>query len=232
MKVAIHQPQYMCYPGVIDKIDQADEFIFLDNVQFEKNEWQNRNRIKSHDGPQWLTVPVLIKGRSEQKISSVEIDPNVNWQRKHLNALKTNYIKASFYEQITDFALGSLYTFNWQLLASLNMAATETILEYMGVETKMHDASSFNIDNEHPDDRIINLVRKVGGDTYLAGVGGKDYMDLERYKVKGIHVEFQEFTCPEYPQLYEPFIPNLSVLDMLFNCGSKKTIELIREQRK
>lgn len=231
MKVAIHQPQYMCYPGVIDKIDQVDEFIFLDTVQFEKNEWQNRNRIKSHDGPQWLTVPVLMKGRSDQKISSVEIDPCVNWKRKHLNALKTNYTKTSYYIDVMELLTDRLYSFNWQMLSTLNKASIEIILEYLGIETEINDASDFGIDTEHPDDRIINLIRKIGGDTYLAGIGGKKYMDLERYKAKGITVEFQKFTCPEYDQLYEPFIPNLSVLDMLFNCGPG-TLEIIREGRK
>ena len=120
MKIAIHQPQYMCYPGVIDKIDQADAFIFLDTVQFEKNEWQNRNRIKNHDGVQWLTVPVLMKGRSDQRIIAVDIDPHVTWLRKHKNALMTNYIKAPYYEEVMELLSRTLYDlgYNWQLLST------------------------------------------------------------------------------------------------------------------
>lgn len=231
MKVAIHQPQYMCYPGVIDKIDQVDEFIFLDTVQFEKNEWQNRNRIKSHDGPQWLTVPVLMKGRSKQRIIDVTIDPHVNWRKKHLNALKTNYIKAPHYEEVMELISEGLYSFNWQLLSTMSCASTEIILEYLGVDTELYVASSLIIDEDDPDDRIINLVRLIGGDTYLAGVGGKDYMNLAKYEAKGIKVEFQDFHCPEYPQLYGEFVPNLSILDMLFNCGTDAIME-IREARK
>lgn len=229
MKVAVHQPQYMPYIGVIDKIDQADTFVFLDTVQFEKNEWQNRNRIKSATGFQWLTVPVLIRNKSKQKIMEVQINKTVRWRKKHKQSLRSNYSKAPYYKWVMEL-LDPVYNMNWNFLAALNISITTVIVDALGINTGLVDASSLQVPESHPDERLIAIVRRLGGDTYLAGVGGKGYMDLDRYEKKGVKVEFQNFTCPKYNQLYNTFVSDLSVLDLLFNHGPE-SIDIIRRNR-
>lgn len=226
MIVSIHQPQYLPWLGYIHKMDSADAFVFLDTVQFKKNEWQNRNRIKTASGPQWLTVPVLHS--FGQAIREVGINTTVRWQKKQSQTLVTNYAKAEYFGEVSGLLL-PIWEQEWAGLSDLNVFAARTIADYLGVGTELFLASEMGELPDHPDERLIGIAKLLGASTYIAGAGGRSYMDMERYGKSGIEVVFQEFNHPVYPQLFGDFVPNLSVVDLLFNCGPE-SLRIIRGQ--
>jgi len=222
--VSIHQPQYLPWLGYFDKIDQADIFCFLDNVQYKKNEWQNRNRIKTASAWQWMTVPVRF--RFGEKINEVAIDPTVNWQHKHLQAIITNYRKAPFFE--TYFGVFErIYQKQWSSLSELNIIIIKEICRLLGIDQfKSATASQMQLRND-PTGRLIDICKRLGGDTYLAGQGGAGYMDLKRFEESGIKVIFQDFIHPVYPQQFTGFVSYLSIVDLLMNCGPE-SMDIVR----
>ena len=225
MIAAIHQPQYIPWLGYMDKIDRTDVFCFLDNVQYKKNDFQNRNRIKTASGRQWLTLPVCY--RFPQKINEVTINNEVNWKRKHLQALITNYRKSPFFED-TIAVFERLYSRQWQSLSDLNIEMVRSLLDLLNIGEKKTVLASTLTDCDDPNERLIDICRALGCDTYLAGAGGANYMDLQRFESAGIDVVFQDFRHPEYPQLFGDFISNLSTADLLFNCGPE-SMQYIRK---
>ena len=215
MKVAIHQPQYLPWLGYLDKLDSADVFIVLDTVQFKKHEWQNRNRIRTHDGWQWLTVPII--DRFPERIAQVEINVRSDWSRKHRQALRLHYGRAPHWEPLGP-ALLALLERPWTRLCDLNVAVLDLLCEQLGLSAPRLLASNLTA-REDPTDRLIDLCRSVGGTEYLAGESGPGYMDLERFAQAGIAVSAQAYRHPEYRQQYTPFVSNMSVVDLLLNCG-------------
>jgi len=214
--VAVHQPQYLPWLGYFDKMIKADVFCYLDNVQYKKNEFQNRNRIKTAQNWQWLTVPVLY--RFPQKINEVKINNTVTWKRKHLQALVTNYKKAPFFEDYIGFFEG-VYSKDWEYLSELNVYLIDNIRNLIGLKaTQTVWASSLHLSDD-PTGRLIDICKVLGADTYLSGPDGIKYMDLEQFKQQGIQVMVQNFQHPEYPQLFGDFVSHLSIVDLLFNCG-------------
>lgn len=227
MIVAIHQPQYLPWLGYFDKMITADVFCYLDNVQYKKNEWQNRNRIKTAQEWQWLTVPVLY--RFPQKINEVKINNKVNWKRKHLQALVTNYNKAPFFSEYIGF-FEEVYSRDWEFLSELNVYLIEKLRKSLNLDEKQTDlASSLHLSDD-PTDRLIDICKALGGDTYLTGRDGVRYMNLERFNQRGVKVKVQEFRHPQYPQLFGDFVSHLSILDLLFNFGPE-SMEKIREYK-
>ncbi len=223
--VAIHQPQYLPWLGYFDKLDRCDVFCLLDTVQYKKNEFQNRNRIKTSQGWQWLTVPVTY--RFPQRIHEVGVNQTVDWQRKHLEALKTNYSKAPFFD--TYYAsFEEFYQRSYEMLVDVNVASIELLMELLGFERKLVLASSLKVDIEDPTLRLVKICQTLGGVAYLSGRDGAKYMDLDTFHSHQLEVVFQDFHHPEYSQCYGPFEPNLSVVDLLFNCGPE-SLTIIRE---
>ncbi|MBN1573285.1 MAG: WbqC family protein [Deltaproteobacteria bacterium] len=224
MIVAIHQPQYLPWLGYFDKIDRADAFVFLDTVQFKKNEFQNRNRIKGTGGAQWLTVPVFQ--RHGQRISEVAINNTDKWQKKHVMAVLSCYGKAPFFGEYFG-AFEELLSRPWEGLSSLNMETVRLIASILKIETEFYTASELGDFPEERDGRLVQIVKELGADTYLAGAGGREYMDTDIYADSGIEVVFQDFKHPAYPQLFGEFVPYLSVVDLIFNAG-KSSLDYIR----
>lgn len=228
MKVAIHQPQYLPWLGYFDKMDQADCFVLLDDVQFTKNEWQNRNRIKAAADWQWLTVPVLH--RFPQRINEVRINQADPWSRKHLRTLVSNYTSAPFFNLHRPF-FEEIYAREWTLLLDLNLVAITYLVEALGIRTKLVLASSLPVPaGVEATERLIAICRAVGGDTYLSGVGGRGYLDLALFEEAAIQIVFQAFHTRPYPQRFGAFVPDLSAVDLLFNCDSD-SLRIIREGR-
>ncbi len=227
MIVAVHQPQYLPWLGYFDKMDRCDLFVYLDSVQFKKNEWQNRNRIKTAGGWQYLTVPVLH--RFPQSILDVQIDNRADWARKHLQSLAVHYGKAPYFSDHLPF-LQEVYARRWELLCELSIFLTQYLASSMGIRAKVARSSEGQF-SEEPTERLIEICRWAGADTYVAGAGGFNYMRLDRFPQEGIRVLRQEFEAPIYPQRYGRFEPNLSIVDLLFNCGPK-SLEVIRSTRK
>ena len=224
MVVAAHQPQYLPWLGYFHKIDRADIFVLLDNVQYKKNEWQNRNRIKTAQGWQWLTVPVLYK--YPQLINEVMINNRVNWQHKQRQATLSNYRRAPYYERLEGF-LEDIFSSSWQLISHLNVAVVKRLTAILGIDTPLYIASELGEFPEDPDERLIAITKHFRADTYLAGAGGRGYMDLDKYSQSGIEVIFQDFKHPVYSQLFGEFEPFMSVIDLIFNHGDK-SLTIIR----
>ena len=226
MMAAIHQPQFMPWLGYFDKMDRADCFVLLDSVQFKKNEWQNRNRIKTAQGWQWLTVPVSY--RFPEKINEVRVRNTENWRNKHWQALRTNYARASGWDEYNS-ALSALYEQDWDAIAAVNRASIEWLRQVLGIDTPLARASDMQV-SEDPSQRLVDICRIVGADTYLAGADGRNYMDLEPFAAAGLEVVFQDYEHPVYPQLFGEFEPRLSALDLALNCGAG-SLEILRQGR-
>ena len=228
MILAAHQPQYLPWLGFFDKMDRADLFVLLDTVQFKKNEWQNRNRIKGPRGPQWLTVPV--RHRFPQRIDEVEIAGD-RWVRKHRRSLEVAYARTQHFTQEAGL-IEALYARRWESLVSLNVASVRLLARRLGIGVPIRLSSEIDrLPDHHADERLIGLCRMLGADTYLAGAGGQIYMDQARWLAAGIKVRFQEFRHPVHAQGNGPFMPSLSAVDLLFNCG-RDGFSLVRAARK
>lgn len=226
MIVAIHQPQYLPWLGYFDKIDQADAFVFLDNVQFKKNEWQNRNRIKAANGWQWLTVPVRYT--YPQLICEVTTHDAAKWQHKQKQTLLTNYKTSPYYCRLQEL-FEETFTRSWRSISELCIYGTKQLAEILGIETPMFVASELGTFPEGRDERLIAITKHLGGDTYLAGQGGKQYVDMGKYESAGIRLQFQDYHHPIYMQQFGSFEPYLSVIDLIFNCGDK-SLSILRGQ--
>ncbi len=226
MILAAHQPQFMPWLGYFAKMRQADVFVMLDDVQFKKNEWQNRNRIRAHDGPQWLTVPVLHN--FGQNINEVRTNSAVPWREKHLKALQGAYAKSPAFEN-TMTEMWEFYNREWDFLCPVNMESVNYLRGKLGVTTPLVFSSELKPGGVSSE-RLVNLCKMLKADTYLAGAGGKDYMDMGLFEKAGIRVLFQEFSHPSYFQPGGDFTPFLSALDAVFNLGddARKLLEDVK----
>lgn len=225
MIVSIHQPEYLPWLGFFDKMAKSDVFVILDNVQFQKNGFQNRNKIKTSRGWQWLTVPIIRK--FPQSISEVKIDNTTKWWKKHLTALKVNYAKSEYLREYLPF-FEEVYKKRWEFLADLNIFLIKKLAELFGIKTKIEISSSLNVvgsDTEH----LVGICKKLNAKTYLSGEGGKKYIDVTLFEKEGIELRFREYEHPVYPQQHEKngFISNMSAVDLLFNCG-ESAIDVIK----
>jgi hypothetical protein len=232
MRVAISQPTYLPWLGYLDLVDQADAFVFLDTVQFEKRSWQQRNRIKIPGGLSFLTVPVSVKGRFEQKILDVEIEGR-NFVRKHLRSIERRYRRAPFFAryfpelaQILDTCVvGSR-------LADLNVRLIQWLCGQLGVTTRLLRASEIQQEGCRSE-LLLNLCRASGADSYLSSLGAADYLleGIPQFSAVGIEVAFQHYDHPRYNQLFPPFWTHASAIDLILNEGGR-SLEILRSGRK
>jgi hypothetical protein len=216
VKVAIHQPHYLPWLGYLAKWAEADLFIFLDTVQFEKHGWQNRNRIKTRHGPRWLTVPVHV--RLGEPIAEVRLDGSQAWARRHLRALEHAYARAPYWARYAP-ALRAFYQRPWRRLAPLAVASAEWLARAVGIATPTRLASEFGVTTPDPTGRLVALCRAVGARVYLAGRDAARYLDPAPFAAAGIEVRVQDYRHPVYPQLHGEFVPFLSALDLLLTQG-------------
>jgi hypothetical protein len=217
MIISVHQPQYIPWLGYFEKISKSDNFVFLDNVQYKEREFQNRNKIRTKDGSSWLTVPVISKGEGRQNIRDVKVDNEVAWQRKHLASLRTSYAKATFFKDYYPFfeeVLGR----EWGYLKDLNIEIIKFILKDLSIDTPITFESDLNVKTMSTQ-RIIDICKKLKAGTYLSGSGGKGYIDQGLFAQEDVKLIYQDFLHPQYKQCYEPFMPFMSIIDLLFNHG-------------
>ncbi len=214
--ISAHQPQFLPYLGYIHKIKYSDVFVVLDDVQFKKNEWQNRNRVKGKDGIIWLTVPVIHNFGSQ--IREIVIRQDIHWQRKHKNTIKTYYSKAEGFYMFGNFL--PLWEEKYEKLIDVNMRSIKILLDIFGINTKIIFSSELEIKKTRTE-RLIAICKELGAKAYLSGIGAKNYLDEELFKREGIEIIWQEFHHPQYKQLWGEFIPNLSAIDMVMNVGMK-----------
>lgn len=215
--VGILQPGYLPWLGFFEQLNRCDIFVLYDDVQFEKGSWRNRNRIKTPNGPQWLTVPVLLKGQGFPLIKDTLIDQSAAWQQKHIKTLKQNYSKAPFFELYSS-GLFEILNRPWKYLVDLDLELIYWLVEQLNASTKVLISSDLKVPGNKVQ-RIIDIIHKLGGDHFYEGAAGRDYIDSDVLQKEGISVTFQNYEHPTYPQLYGDFISHLSVIDLLFNCG-------------
>ncbi len=223
MIVAAHQPSYLPWLGYLAKIEASELFVVMDDLQYEAQNFQNRNRVKLNHGAAWLTVP-LVHGSLYDRILDKRIDNSGgdrhHWQRRTWRTLETHYGRTAYFARYAP-ALHALYTRPWTHLVDLDLAILELACTWFGIERPVQRASRLALTGSKTD-RIIALCRAVGAHTYLSGCGGStSYLDVAALGRAGIAVEWQRFVHPVYPQRYAErgFIPNLAFLDLLFNCG-------------
>jgi len=221
MKIAIHQPHYLPWLGYFAKWAAADLFVFLDTVQYEKNGWQNRNRIKTRDGPRWLTAPV--RARLGTAIRDVMIDTTQPWRARHLRAIDNAYAKAPSWPHHRD-ELQSFYGREWDRLAPLAVESAQWLAQALGISIPTRLASDLTLPDRARLDataRLVALCQAVGADTYLAGRDGALYLDADQFAAAGIAVETQRYEHPVYAQEHGEFAPFLSALDLLLMYGDE-----------
>ena len=221
MIVSIHQPQYMPWLPYLDKVDTSDYFVYLDNVQYQKNGVQNRNKIKTAQGPQWLTVPVSRSGL-DTKINNVEINGD-SYKRNHIKSIKQNYACAPFYSSYIE-EIEKIILQNHVTLADLNIALSEWLFEQFQISTTRLKASELDI-NGSKGDLVLNICEKLNASVYISGQGAKDYQNEQNFIEKNISIKYQKYNSPFYKQCWEKqgFIKDLSSIDLLFNEGSKNS---------
>jgi hypothetical protein len=218
-RIVILQPGYIPWLGFFEQLYSSDTFVFLDDVQFTKNDWRNRNRIKTKDGIQWLTIPVLHK--FGQQIKETVIDNKTKWQKKHLQALKTWYGKSPFLKEYI-FDLEKIYARSWTYLSDVDIEIILWINSVLGISRNIMKSSELSLQSDDRQLRLIEICKTLNGDHFYEGLSGKDYMDIEVFESHGITVEFQDYGHPYYKQLWQKeqgFISHLSIIDLLFNHG-------------
>ena len=230
MIVAIHQPHYIAWLGYLHRMAQADLFIVLDHVQFERRNYQNRSRIRVDGHGHWLTVPVLQRSQKERIAEKLvdNSDPRP-WGPIQFATLRHAYRQAPHFAACAD-ALRTILEARWERLVDLDGAMLAFLRDAFEIRTPLVRSSELAVDGAKSD-LILNLCRAVGADTLLAGFGGsRAYLDAEALARQGVRVQWHEFTHPTYPQCgKEPFIPGLAAVDLLFNCGPQSRAALLGE---
>lgn len=229
MIVTTHQPIFFPWPGFFHKAIEADCMVLLDNVQFPRGRgWVNRNRVKSKMGEMWLRIPVRKKGRGFQIIRNVEICDETNWRKNHLQSIIHNYSNAPF---LGDYfpRLESIYNEDGRFLIDLNVSIIKFFWGVLGIKTELVLQSELGVRGKGSE-LVINICKNLGSETYLNFPIVEKYLDIEKFHQSGINFRFSRFSPPVYPQLWGEFIQNLSMLDMLLNCGEKSR-EIISSQK-
>ncbi len=219
MRAVVLQPGYLPWLGFFDQLAKCDVFVLYDDVQFDKHGWRNRNRIKTRDGPMWLTVPVRTKGLGKPRNDEVEIDPTQHWVGKHLQAIRTWYGKAPHFATVFP-AIEDVLSRPWTRLLDLDRAAMEAVARLLGLERRVMLASELGVGGGQTD-RLVAICRHVGADRYLTGDAAKSYLDEGKFREAGVTVEWHGYRHPRYRQLHGDFVPYLSVVDLLMNHGGE-----------
>ena len=230
MKVVILQPSYIPWRGYFDQIYQADLFVFYDDVQYDKHGWRNRNKIKTTQGEQWLTIPVHSRGVMEGiPIKDVRIDWSKKWTKKHLSSLRFAYAKTPYLKNYLTW-LESVYARRDEYLADFTIETTIELARMLGInQTKFLRSSSLKGISGSKTDRLIRILEKVGATDYLSGPSARNYLEEEKFVEAKIGLSFIEYDYPPYEQLHPPYNPYVSILDVLFMQG-EKALEFIEKR--
>ena len=223
--VAIHQPEYLPWLGFFKKMMNVELFVFLDDVQFTKKGWQNRNRIRINDGTALLSIPVHT--HSYPKINEVTIDNEKNWSIRHKKSILYNYARAPYFDEIKDF-IESIFEKKFQYLVDLNTEIIKFIMNELEIKSKIVFSSELEI-SKKGSDRVLDICKAVGADHYITGTfWAESNLRVEEFKKSNIDVEFQKFQHPIYKQIHGEFIPEMSIIDLLFNEGRKEAKKILQ----
>ncbi len=221
MIVSINQPAYLPWLGYFHRIAESDLHVVLDHVQFEKNSFVNRNKMRTAKDWTWLSVPVKTKGRfGDLSIEKLEIDNHRNWRAKHLATLTQAYARAPYMAEYSGF-LEDVLSREWDHLADLCRHMSGFFLEALNIETPLVESSTLSVDS-NKSQMVLDLCREVKATTYLSGALGKDYLDEDMFNEAGIKVVYQDYRHPVYTQCRPgEMIPFMGILDLLLNHGAE-----------
>lgn len=226
MIVSVHQPHFLPWAGYFNKVLRSDVFVWLHNVQYRKNYYQNRTRIKANDQPLWLTLPVRAHlGMAIDEVSLAE----PQWRKRVCRTIEQNYRKAPHFDDCWPAIAGALEA-SAELLEDVNYRTFSAVLKLLNADSvKIVRAGDLNGTSEDPTDRLVELCRTVGGTAYIAGRGGHNYLRVPAFEQSGLRVIWQEFNplSIQYPQAGTSFLPGLSTVDCLFNLGPEKAREVV-----
>lgn len=215
MIMSAHQPAYLPWLGYFDKIKRSDIFVFLDTVQYEKNSFTNRNKIKTKDGPIWLSIPVIKTNHLNKIMSEMIIDNTSHWQKKHISSIQMSYSKALNYKDLFP-KLRDLYDKNYESLVDATWDHLLFWLDILDIHTKIVKSSSLGIQSKKSD-FVLDLCKAVGANYYISGMLGRDYLETNMFEKEGIKVEFQNYQHPVYDQLFGDFLPYMGIVDFAMN---------------
>jgi hypothetical protein len=215
--VAILQSNYLPWKGYFQILDEADVFVFYDDVQYTKNDWRNRNIVKTANGPAWITVPVLRAGRGGQLIVEAQIDTRVPWARSHRRTIEQSYARAPHVGAALGL-LDEIYDRPWERLSELNQFSLRRICEAIGIRTEFLSSTEFpQIDD--PTGRLVEICRRLEATEYLTGPTAAGYLDVRQFEAVGIDCRFMKYDHPEYPQVHPPFDHRVSIVDLIAHQG-------------
>ena len=220
MILTAHQPVYLPWIGLFQKIALADKFCFFDNVQYQTKDWNNRNKIKFSNGEaKWLTVPVKRSGYLEKSFLDIKINNEVPWRRKHWKSIEMNYSKAKYFSLYVD-GLKGFYEKEWDYLVDLNYEMLLYLLENLGLNVQVVRMCNWSFKGRKSN-LVLDMCLQMEADVYIFGMLGEGYAKRENFLKKGVVPYFQHYKHPEYRQLHGQFVSHLSIIDLLFNCGPK-----------
>lgn len=230
MILTAHQPTYLPWLGLFHKIANADVFCYFDIAQYQKKDFNNRNKIKTYNGPIWLSVPVESKNHFQTSVGKIKIINN-GWNKKHFKSIKLAYKKAKFFN---DYIKDLEYLFlkkNYETLSELNLVFLKYFLKKIKIKTPIILASDYNFKGRKSD-LILDMCIKLNAKEYIFGEQGRNYADEKKFFDHGIKVHFQKYAHPIYDQIYGEFLPNMSIVDLLFNEGSKSKEIILKNNNK
>lgn len=222
--VVIHQPDFIPYLGFFHRLLHADLFVVLDDVQFLRRGWHHRDQIKTPNGEKWLTIGIK-RAPQNTNIDKILLNSD-NWKEQHLNLIEFNYKKSKYFSEIFPY-IESLYSSKFEKMIDFNMASIKILMKLFDINIPMEYSSKFQIKSKS-NQLLVDILDSVDATHYLSGVGAKDYFDSTPFDEANLKVIWQDFKHPVYPQLYGEFIPYLSSIDLLFNCGIDKSREILK----
>lgn len=219
MNCAILQPSYIPWRGYFHQIQKSDVFVFYDDVQYDKHGWRNRNRIKTANGPRWLTIPVRHKGNvtDHLRICDIPIVWDEDWNTRHLASLRQSYGKAPFFAHYAELLTATLSR-RPERLADFTIDFTIALARQLGLATRFVRSSELALVGDRTD-RLIAILDRVGATHYISGPSARDYLEEDKLSAAGISLEYMVYDYPEYEQLHPPYDPQVSILDLLFMKG-------------
>jgi hypothetical protein len=219
-KVAILQSNYIPWKGYFDIIASVDEFILYDDMQYTRRDWRNRNNIKTSKGLIWLTIPVDVKGKFEQRICDTLVS-DTKWIKEHTASIVHNYSKARRFKDYKDW-LFDIYekVTHEKFLSRVNYILLQEVMKFLNIQTPLTWSMDYHAEGTKTN-RLLDICLKANADIYLSGPAAKDYLEVDRFKENGILVEWMDYSgYSEYEQLYPPFEHGVSILDLILNCGN------------
>lgn len=217
-KVAILQSNYIPWKGYFDLIAAVDEFIIYDDMQYTRRDWRNRNKIKTPQGLQWLTIPVQVKGKYDQRIRDTKVN-GADWSGPHWKSLMQNYKRTPYFDEVSTLLAPLYHSESFIHLSILNRRFIEVVCAYLGIKTIIRNSWDYQL-IDGKTERLASLCAQAGGCEYLSGPAAKNYIEGKIFSDLGINLTWFDYSgYPEYPQIWGRFEHGVTILDLLFNCG-------------